>query len=64
MKFALTVIGIVLVLEGAPWFLSPAGVRRALIELGKCRDFSLRLLGLGSMLLGLGVVYVAIYHTF
>jgi len=63
MKLALIIVGIVLVIEGAPWFLSPTGVRRALLELSKIGETGLRALGFGCMLTGLLLVYAAIYHV-
>ena len=59
MKFLLTVLGVVLVFEGLPWFLSPRGVRRMLEQMAKTTDHDLRLFGLVSMLVGLGLVYLA-----
>lgn len=59
MKFLLTVLGVVLVLEGMPWFLSPDGVRRTLAQLSVLPDRVLRALGLFSMLAGLLAVYLA-----
>jgi hypothetical protein len=60
MDFLLTVIGVVLVLEGVPWFLSPHGVKRFLLQLAVMPDSWMRGMGLLSMLLGLLVVYIAI----
>ncbi len=60
MDFLLTVIGVVLVLEGIPWFLSPHGVKRLLLQLAVMPDKWMRMMGLLCMLLGLLVVYIAI----
>lgn len=59
MKFFLTIAGILLILEGVPWFMSPGGVRRLLGQLATLPDGALRLLGLTSMLIGLLMVYLA-----
>jgi len=55
----MTVIGVVLVVEGIPWFLSPAGVRRTLAQLTTLPDQVLRVLGLLCMLAGLLAVFLA-----
>lgn len=57
MRFILTVVGVVLIFEGMPWFLSPNGVRRMLLELARMPEGSLRLFGLACMLSGLVLVY-------
>jgi len=59
MNFVLTVLGVVLVIEGIPWFLSPGGLRRTLAQLLTLSDPVLRLLGLLCMLAGLLTVYLA-----
>lgn len=63
MKLALIIVGIILIIEGAPWFLSPSGVRRALLELSKSGETGLRIIGFACMLTGLLVVYAAVYHV-
>jgi uncharacterized protein YjeT (DUF2065 family) len=50
------VLGIVLIVEGIPWFLSPRGTKRMLIELSKMNDLPLRGIGLAFMLVGLLLV--------
>lgn len=52
----LVVLGIVLIVEGIPWFLSPRGTKRMLIELSKMNDLPLRGIGLVFMLVGLLLV--------
>ncbi|MBE0576087.1 MAG: DUF2065 domain-containing protein [Desulfuromonadales bacterium] len=52
------VLGVVLVLEGIPWFLSPRGTKRMLAELSKMNDLSLRGIGVVFMLTGLLLVYL------
>lgn len=59
MKFLLSVIGVVLIVEGIPWFLSPATVKKTLRQLTVFPESSLRILGLFLMLVGLLVVYLA-----
>jgi uncharacterized protein YjeT (DUF2065 family) len=52
------VLGIVLIVEGIPWFLSPRRTKRMLSELFRMNDTSLRVLGLSFMLIGLLLVYL------
>lgn len=54
-----TILGVVLIVEGIPWFLSPHGTKRMLGELFQMDDRTLRLVGLGLMLAGLLFVYLA-----
>jgi hypothetical protein len=58
MEFLLTVLGVVLVVEGMPWFLSPRRVKGVLLGFMKTPDRVLRLMGLVLMLSGLLVVYL------
>lgn len=55
----LVIFGIVLIVEGIPWFLSPQGARRVLFQLFSMGDRSLRGMGLAFMLIGLLFVYLA-----
>jgi len=54
----LIVLGVVLIVEGIPWFLSPRGTKRMLSELFRMNDQSLRGIGLFSMLIGLLLIYL------
>jgi len=49
---------LMLVIEGVLPFLSPVGFRRRLQQLTQMPDRSLRLLGLGCMLLGVVLLYL------
>jgi uncharacterized protein YjeT (DUF2065 family) len=51
-------LGLMLVLEGILPFLNPRGVRQALLEMTQWGDQVLRLSGLGSMLIGLLILYM------
>ncbi len=53
------IIGVVMIVEGIPWFLSPPGARRVLAQLFRQDDRLLRLMGLGFMLGGLLLVFLA-----
>ena len=59
MGFLLTLFGVVLIIEGMPWFLSPEGVRRLLRQVVLLPDRVLRFGGLAAMLTGLLIVYLA-----
>ena len=58
MESLLVIIGIVLIVEGIPWFMSPRGTKRMLSELFVMNDRSLRVVGLVFMLAGLTFVYL------
>lgn len=53
----LAAIGLLLVLEGILPFLSPNRVKRALTEISRLDNRTLRSAGLISMLIGLAVLY-------
>lgn len=53
------IVGVVLIVEGIPWFMSPRGTKRMLGELLQMNDQTLRFVGLGLMLFGLFLVYLA-----
>ena len=53
----IVVLGVVLIVEGMPWFLSPRGTKRMLSELSRMGDNALRAVGLVFMLAGLLLVY-------
>lgn len=59
MEFLLTVLGVVLVVEGVPWFLAPTGVKHLVRQVLFLPDHLLRLAGFGAMLLGLLLVRLA-----
>lgn len=62
LQFLFVVLGVVLILEGMPWFLSPRGAKRMMSELFRMKDRSLRAVGLAFMLTGLLIVYIAKNH--
>lgn len=53
----LTAVALVLVLEGLPYFVSPAAMRRALAYLFTLPDAVLRGMGLTLMVLGVGLLF-------
>ena len=51
-------VALFLVLEGMAPFLNPRGMKRALAYLLEVGDRELRIAGLSSMLVGLGILYL------
>jgi uncharacterized protein len=54
----LAALGLFLVLEGIAPFLHPQGVKRALAKLLLVQDRELRIAGLGSMLVGVVILFL------
>ena len=54
----LAALGLLLVLEGIAPFLHPQGVKRAIARVLTLRDRELRFAGLGSMLVGIIILFV------
>lgn len=63
MKFFLCVMGVVLIVEGVPWFLSPQRYKQMLLQMLPIPEKLLRLMGFLSMLCGLVTVYFAMNWT-
>lgn len=59
MKDFLSALALLLVIEGLLPFASPGGLRRALAQMANLDDRTLRLGGLISMALGVGLLYLA-----
>lgn len=59
MKDFITAMGLVLILEGAPYFLMPERMRTWVVKMGLMPDKLLRQTGFFLMILGLLVVYLA-----
>ena len=57
MKILLTLIGLILVLEGLPYAASPETMQRWLRQLTELSPAQLRGIGLASMLLGFAVLF-------
>ena len=57
MEFFLTVLGVILILEGVPWFLTPGGTKDILRQVGDISDSKLRWGGFAAMGIGLLLVY-------
>jgi uncharacterized protein YjeT (DUF2065 family) len=50
-------LGLFLVLEGIAPFANPAGLKRALARLAEVGERELRIAGLGSMLVGIAIIF-------
>jgi uncharacterized protein len=57
MKFFLCVLGMVLIIEGLPYFAFPERIKTYLTKIVEVPDSSLRIMGLLSMIAGLILVY-------
>lgn len=57
-KELVVALALLLILEGVLPFLSPAGLRRTLLAIQNVSDRQLRIIGLASMLAGLGLLYI------
>lgn len=60
MDILLAALGVMLIFEGAPWFLGPERVKSFLRQLLTVDDGTLRGVGLLLMLIGLLTVYLAL----
>ena len=54
----LAAFGLFLVLEGIAPFINPSGVKRGLARVLQFRDRELRIAGLGSMLVGVVILFL------
>ena len=59
MKLLVSLIGLVLVLEGLPYVASPAAMQKWLRQLARMPPGQLRALGLASMVVGFAILYLA-----
>ena len=57
MKFFLCVIGMVLVLEGLPYFAFPEKLKSLYLKMQEASDTNLRMIGFLAMVIGLLLVY-------
>ena len=57
MKFFLCVVGLVLIIEGIPYFAFPDKIKFYLMKLQNVPEENLRILGLIAMIAGLILVY-------
>ncbi len=59
MKFLLTALGLLMILEGMPYFISPAQMKKFLVTVLGAEDGTLRVMGFIIIALGLIVLYAA-----
>lgn len=59
MKFFLCVIGMVMIVEGLPYFAFPDQMKKMVVIIAGQDSFQLRRFGFFLMLAGLGVVYLS-----
>ena len=58
MRYFLCVLGMVMIIEGLPYFTFPDKMKSWLLKIMETPDGGLRRLGLGLMLAGLALVYL------
>ena len=58
MKFFLSVLGMVMILEGFPYFVFPEGIKRWLVKVSEMEATHLRTFGLIAMCAGMALVYL------
>jgi uncharacterized protein YjeT (DUF2065 family) len=59
MDMFLTALGLVLIFEGIPYFISPTRMRQFMEQIQELPDETLRKMGLLAMIIGLFIVYLA-----
>ena len=59
MEYLWCTLGLVLVIEGMPYFISPEKMKMVMAEVYKIPNKYLRLMGLISMLLGAWIIYMS-----
>ncbi|MDY6953225.1 MAG: DUF2065 domain-containing protein [Thermodesulfobacteriota bacterium] len=59
MEYFLCVLGMVMIVEGLPYFAAPSKMKVWIQKMVELPDASLRLIGFLLMLFGLGLVYIA-----
>jgi len=58
-EFFLCVIGMVMIVEGLPYFAAPSKMKVWIVKMGELPDNTLRVMGFVLMLAGLGLCYLA-----
>ena len=57
MKFFLCVVGLVLIIEGLPYFAFPEKIKAYLLKVHEIPDGTLRIFGFFAVMIGLTLVY-------
>lgn len=60
LKYFLSVLALVFVIEGMPYFLAPGGIKKWLEMVREMPDSALRGIGFFFILTGLGILYLAL----
>lgn len=60
MKYFLSVIGMVMIVEGLPYFAFPDQIKNFLTKISEIPSNQLRMMGFFLMVIGLGVLYIAL----
>ena len=58
MEFFLCVVGMVIIVEGLPYFAAPSKIKVWITKMAELPDTSLRIMGLFLMIAGLGLCYL------
>ena len=58
MEFFLCVVGMVMIVEGLPYFAAPSKIKAWVVKMAELPDTSLRVMGFVLMLAGLGLCYL------
>lgn len=58
MKIFLSALGLVLILEGIPYFISPPRMKEFMRQIQEMDDGTLRKMGLAAMIMGLLIIYL------
>ena len=59
MKYFLSVLGLVLIIEGIPYFAAPDKMKQLMLKLPLIPSTSLRLFGLTAVITGLLLIYLS-----
>jgi hypothetical protein len=59
MDFILYITGVIMIIEGIPWFLSPERLKHWITQLIETPEEILRITGFGLMIFGLLLVYIS-----
>ena len=60
MKYFLSVIGMVMIVEGLPYFAFPDKIKDFLNKIVETPPHHLRIMGFFLMMIGLGILYIAL----
>ena len=60
LKYFLSVIALVFILEGLPYFIAPSGFKKWLDLIKELPDSYIRVIGLTFMITGISILYIAL----